>query len=360
MKAEMMCDRNQTDGAPIGECLAFRFIVGSVLTGTLCLMGFAANTLCFLVMWRDKHSLSMSLLLQGAVIADTAILWLLFISDSLPALEYVLPLLHGCSVTCRSITMVTTPMLYFAQTCAVWLALAVAATRYVALCKEGFSTILCSVQCARRLLVAIVILSVILTVPVTFDTKMTSQEQATKNKTDTAMTHRDRWYHDLYWNIAITLISYVIPLMCIVYIAGKLVVFLRSLRQMPCSLAAEYTSQNSHLTHMILALLVIVTMCYLPMVALAALRLTDRNVDTCGTLQYYLHSISRLFLAVNSSAKLFVFCLYADTFRTNLRMHVRGQHVGKNGENYSVFGGVYRCGNDVSEMTLISQLDTTT
>ena len=354
----MTPDRNQTDGTPtISECLAFRFVVASVLTGTLCLMGFAANTLCFLVMWRDKHSLSMSLLLQGAVVADTAILWLLFISDSLPALEYILPMLRGCSVTCRSITVITTPMLYFAQTCAVWLALAVAVTRYVALCKEGFSTMLCSVQCARRLLVAIVILSLVLAIPVTFDT---SQEQTTTNTTGTYTTHRDRWYHDLYWNVAITLISYVIPLMCIVYIAAKLVMFLRSLRKMPCTLAAEYASQNSHLTHMILALLVMVTTCYLPTVALMALRLTDRNADKCGMLQYYLKEVSRLFLAVNSSAKLFVFCLYVDTFRTNLRMHVHGQHVGKNGENYSVFGGVYRCGNDVSEMTLISQLDAAT
>ena len=350
--------RNETLGVTVTDCLAFRFVVGSVVTGVLCLMGFAANTLCFLVMWRDRHSLSMSLLLEGAIVAHTTVLWLLFIGDSLPALEYVLPLLQGCSVACRSIRVVIAPMLFFSQTCVVWLALAVAVTRYVALCKPALSTLICSVHCARKLLTAIVIASVILAIPVTFDANVTLQGQIATNKTDAVdMLSPDHWYHVLYWDIATTLLAYVIPLLVIMYMAGKLVVILRSLHKVPCSPTAEYAAQNSHLTHMLLALLVTVTVCYMPTVALTALRWTDRQTDTCGTLQYYLHTISRLFLAINSSTKLFVICLFVDTFRSNLCMHVRGQHVGKNGENYSVFGGVYRCGRDMSEMTLISQTD---
>ena len=355
-----MSEWNQSDWTLVSDCMAFRFVVGSVLTGALCLTGFAANTLCFMVMWREKHSLSMSLLLQGAVVADTAVLWLLFIGDSLPALEYILPLLQGCSIACHSITVVTTPMLFFAQTCVVWLALAVAAMRYVALCKPTFSTVLCSVQCARRLLTVIVIASVVLAIPASFDTNLTTQVQAITNKTHVQVSSQDHWYHVLYWNIATTSMAYAIPLLCIMYIAGKLTIVLRSLRNLPRSLAAEYASQNSHLTHMILSMLVIITICYLPTVTLTVVRWTDRQMDMCGTMQYYLHGISRLFIAINSSTKLFVFCLFVNTFRANLCMHVHGQHVSKNGENYSVFGGVYRCGNDMSEMTLISQTESRT
>ena len=51
-------------------CVLFNFVVHAVFVGVLCLLGFAADTLCFALLWREQCHTGLTFLLQASCLAD--------------------------------------------------------------------------------------------------------------------------------------------------------------------------------------------------------------------------------------------------------------------------------------------------
>ena len=105
------------------HCGLFAFIVDVLIMGSICVFGFAGNTLSFIVLWQEKNVTSTTFLLQAVIIADMAVIWMLFIGDVMPALAYAVPLLRDCHTVCGYVAAVTQPLLFLGQACVIWFTL---------------------------------------------------------------------------------------------------------------------------------------------------------------------------------------------------------------------------------------------
>ena len=360
------------------HCDLFQFVMDVALTGFLCLVGFAGNTLCFTVLWRQKHCTASMFLLQAILIADMVIIWMLFIEQSIPALAYVVPLLQNCSSVCQYLHRVTQPLLLLAEACLMWFTLQTVIVRYVVMCQPGYASRLCSVDWVRKQAIVTVIIGVIYFLPMTCHHVIKIRHIET-NSTSVDVALADNWWYQLvYLHIATYLLVYLIPILLLLYFAGRLLMVLHNVKRLRQVLATAYKAQSTDLTQILLVLAIMLFLCYLPTLVLkclagiqvVALTSTEKTYNSnpalheqtkqqemwngsCGDLHYYLAAFSRMFQALNSSLKVFIFCLFAKRFREVICNAICRP---AKASDANIFGGLYKCA-DMSEMTLISNID---
>ena len=375
------------DGIGYMYCGLFEFILKLVLTGSVCLVGFGANTVCFVGLWKDKQLSPTTFLIQAIIIADFAVIWMLFVGEAMPALGYVLPVLRDCTTVCGYVKAVTRPLLFLAHVCVVWFTLLTTINRYVVMCRPTQATHVCTVDYARKKVIITIICAVLLTLPMTFDSAVTLTYQVKDsngpaNTTTTSTTQEtleeNRWYRLVYLHILIMCVVYAMPILALMYLALRLWLILAALRRLRRAVAPTYRTQHMDTTQVSMTLAVVLVICYLPIIALKGVEWADdenghiHNNATCGKLQYYLATFSGLFLAINSSLKLLILGLFSPSFLRRLKTYWRccccsqtDQTAGKGKtrgieakpRDTSILDNMYKCA-DMSEMTLISHVDT--
>lgn len=368
------------------QCGLFEFIVDVILMGTLCVLGFAGNTLSFIVLWQERAgggggAGAGTLLLQAVVLADMAVLWTLFLGDVMPGLAYAVPLLRACHSVCGYVAAVSAPLLLLARLCALWLTLAAVAQRYVALCRPALAPLAATVSAARRHVLGIVLTAALVTLPQTFDSSLVvpgpgpgavagagadnhgghgHSINSSSHHTDIGIGEAEGvvlsehpMYRLLYLHIGLLICGHVIPLLALLYFSLRLTLGLQSVRRVRRALA-QHKADSLDMPQVLLTLAVTALICYCPLLARHAVEWSDgRALMLCGHLQYYLDSFSKMFLALNSSLKLLILCLFAKRFCRCLKDTFCSVSTSKS--DFNIFG-MYRC-QDASEMTLISQMD---
>ena len=350
-------------------CALFEFILKVVLIGLLCLLGFAGNTLSFVVLWRERSHTALTFLLQAVLLADLAVVWMLFIRDVVPGLGYVLPLLANCTTVCQHVAAVTRPLLFLARVCVVWLMLHAAVSRYLTLSRPSSLASVGTVDCARKQVILTLVTAFFFSIPLTFDSVLhVVHEQLGADNTDSMSSSstivepliHNKWYRTIYLYVVQFALLLLAPLLVIVYMTARLLQMLRSVRRLRRVLVPVHkNAQNAEMTQVVLTLCITLLVCYLPVTVLFILEWAHglSHVDaTCGHLLYYLQDFANMFLALNSSIKILIFCLFSEKFPKGVKsvfcVRRRAYQSIKNSE--SGFG--YKC-QDMSEMTLISQVD---
>lgn len=363
-------------------CALFEFILKAAFTGSVCLVGFAANTVCFMGLWKDRQFSPTTFLTQAIIIADFAVLWMLFVGESMPALGYVLPILRDCTTVCSYVKAVSQPLLFLSHVCVIWFTMMTAINRYIVMSRPAQADAVTTVDYARKKVILIIICAVLLTLPMTFDSAVTLTYQIKdKNGSSHGITREslkdNKWYRLLYLHAGIMFLVYVIPILTLFYVALRLWFILASLRRLRRAVAATYRTQHMDSTQVSMTLAVVLIICYLPLVSLKGVEWTDDHIGetlneaTCGKLQYYLATFSTLFLAINSSLKLVILSLFSPTFIRHLKHYwkciccsgsrekVKDTGIEVKSRDVSFMDGMYKC-SDMSEMTLISHMDTRT
>ena len=335
------------------QCGLFEFIVNVVLMGTLCVLGFAGNTISFIVLWQERAGAATAgtLLLQAVVLADIAVLWTLFLGDVMPGLAYVVPLLRACHTVCGYVAAISAPLLLFARLCSLWLTLVAVAHRYVALCRPALAPFVMTVAAARKHVTIGVVLAAVLTLPSTFHGSLMVEEASSNGSM--VILSEEPTYQLLYVHIVLLIVGHIIPLLGLLYLSLRMTLTLQSVRRLRRALA-QHKAGSLDMPQVLLTLAVTALICYCPLLARHAVEWNDgRMYLLCGHLQYYLDSFSKMFLALNSSLKLLILCLFAKHFCRCLKDTFCS--VGNTKSDFSIFG-MYHC-TDASEMTLISQMD---
>ena len=337
------------------ECMLFSFILDTLITGTLCMAGFAGNVLSFMVLWQEKSHASIMFLLEALIVADLTVIWMIFLQDVVPGLAYVIPLLRGCEEACRNIMFVTRPLLHLAKICVMWFTVCAAINRFIITCVPSQAPLICTVEFARRQVIIIMTIGIIFCVPFTFDMTL---------KIPLYDTHKDELvetlfnvslYQYIYVNGIVFFFALFLPLVITIYVCLKLVQLMNSMKRIRRAVANLYKSQNTEMSQVILTLCITLCICYIPSAIKCVLYWTQVVFEEhCGHLNFYLDSFLKLFLALNSSMKMVIFLLFAQGFSETLK-HTLCWHDPKKKEP-QIFG-MYKC-TDMSEMTLMSSVET--
>jgi len=129
------------DGPDDDPCLWFRFIVNTLLIGTLCLFGLFGNTLSLVVLERDRRNRVAVFLLQSLATADNLVLCAAFVE--LAVVHGLLPVVGRHDMTLASapyLIKYVNPVGCMVQSCAIWITVLLAVNRYIAVCRPFVAT----------------------------------------------------------------------------------------------------------------------------------------------------------------------------------------------------------------------------
>lgn len=338
------------------DCMLFSFIMDSVLTGTLCMTGFVGNVLSFMVLYQEKSHASIMFLLEALIVADIAVIWMIFIQDVVPGLAYVIPLLEGCELlACRNIIYVTRPVLHLAKFGVVWFTVCAAINRFIITCVPSQAPLVCTVEFARKQVIVIMVAGVLLHIPFAFDNTLLIPYSDIERGTDRATLYQLSLYQYIYINGIVFFFALFLPLVLTAYVCIKLVKLMNSMKRIRRAVANLYKSQNTEMSQVILTLCITLCICYIPSAIKCVLYWTQVTFEEeCGHLNFYLDSFLKLFLALNSSMKIVIFLLFAQGFAETLKHHSCWYDPKK--KEPQIFG-MYKC-TDMSEMTLMSNVET--
>jgi len=299
------------------DCLLFSFVLDSNIIGILCLIGFLGNILSFIVLWQEKHDLSIMFILEALVMADLTVIWMIFLQDVIPGLAYVVPVLRECKSACHKISQITRPLLWISQGCVLWLTASASLNQYMSTCYSSKANKICNLESARKQVASIIVFSVFIALPLTFDTTF-ELDQEFKNETIKLVDLKS--YQYIYINGIIFSLFLLIPISAIVVISIKSIqnfnTYLKK-RNEPSNICK---GNYSDIFQVIVTLCITIFICYIPSCIKCILQwtVTDFRED-CGFLNFYLDSFCKLFQALNSAMKIFIFSLFSQHFYETLK-----------------------------------------
>lgn len=350
---------------PDSACLLFEFILNFLITGSLCLVGFTGNTMCFITLWQHQQQHTpMTFLIQAIIIADLAVIWVVFVEKVVPGLGYAVPLLSDCQSACYKITAVTRPLSALAESCAIWLTVCAAVNRYVVMNRPLSSSLVGTLEFARKQVILVLACSVILILPLTFDSSI----KVAHIHLDTKVIHTESLrenslFKRIYLFGVLNVLILVIPWICVVYVGTRLGLVLHSVKRLHRAMANMNRAQNTEMTQVMLTLCITMGVCYMPAVIQGVVYWAHPDQPTtCGHLHYYLDNFCTMFKVLNSCLKLLIMCLFQpkfprllqDTFCSDLPCCCCCRRNTKSERNPGFRG--YRC-EDMSEMTLMSSCE---
>ena len=340
------------------DCALFDFIMASLITGLLCVLGFIGNTLSIVVLWQEKNHASLTFLMQALITSDIGFVWMVFIEDVVPGLALVIPLLRECTWVCRRGKYVTGPLRTLSQICVTWFTFCAAYNRQ-AVTSPSKAGVVCTLEFARKQVIVVLAAAVLLSVPVTFQStiKLPGSNGFNHNLTRHALVDNVR-YQQVYVHGVVFVAGTMIPLLLTSYMLLRLVRSSNSARMAGPGrrgFASTHKSENTEMTQVLLTLCITLLVCYTPTSIRSILHWTHPDIRApCGSLHYYLAAFCTMFLVLNSSIKVLIFSLFAGRFWDTLKQQFCWRKD-KPSPDHEIWG-MYRCA-DMSEMTLISHVE---
>lgn len=335
------------------NCELFDFILTSVITGLLCVLGFTGNTLSIIVLWQEKNHASLTFLMQALIISDIGFVWMIFIEDVIPGLALLIPMLRQCTWVCRHVKYVTCPLRTLSQICAAWFTFCAAYNRD-AVTVPSKAGIVCTLEFARKQVIVILAAAVLLSLPITFQSTIRMPVHVGGNITEVPIIENLR-YQQVYVHGVVFVLGMMLPFVLICYILAQLVRSSNTSSGTRRGFASTHKSENTEMTQVLLTLCISLIVCYTPSIICNLLHWSHPDlVAPCGSLHYYLAAFCTMFLVLNSSIKLVIFTLFAGRFWDTLR-HQFCWKKDKASPDHEIWG-MYRCA-DMSEMTLISHVE---
>ena len=346
------------------RCSQFDFWIESVFMGILILVGFVTNTVACGVLWQERSLTGPIFLIQSTIVADTVVLWMLFLSQSVPSLAYVITTLQNCDVICAHINTITRPLLFLAHSCSVYFVLFALRNRYAALCKSStLSASTSDFNCAKKQAVATLIIALLFALPMTMDGVVgLHQFFASNTNTSDEMLIENKLYFTIYLRGVVLVLFVVLPLCLVCYYSVRLALVVQSARSLRRLLEPGFKMENLDMTQVLLAMGSTLALCHLPQLCLHVMQLLqegDRHLQ-CGHLQMYLFGFTSLFVCINCSSKFFLLYIFGARFRGSLKRNfgkptkrIVGQMAAQ------VRPPIYKCG-DASEMTLMTTVESPT
>ena len=144
-------------------CQYFTFVICGLVAGTICILGLLGNLVSVIVLSRDSKAPVASFQLMALAVADNLFLALWFVHYSLRfVLDFAGPPVPTSLIYVRVHTFA---VLYTAQTWTIWLTVAIAFTRYMAVCWPYLALRFHNIDKVRLQIIVVTVLSVLYNLP---------------------------------------------------------------------------------------------------------------------------------------------------------------------------------------------------
>lgn len=312
-------------------CLLYKFIIYTVLVGTLCILGLIGNATAFIVFWQDKVKTSTSFLFQGLSFIDIVLLITAIPVYSVTPFIYYTTWFESYHIIAPYVLVYVFPLAFIAQTATIWLTVLVCVNRYIAVCKPYQASRLCTVNQARKQFALVLICSVIYNVPkfaeghITFNNKTQMMEPV-----PTAL-GQNTYYMIIYQNICYTVFMLIVPLLTLTLLNIRLITALKEIRKRRAEMQSMRQQQDNNVTLVLIIVVLVFTICQAPaLVTQIMWTVLTNSSRMCGGFQYYYSCISNLLVILNSSVNFLIYFFFNQRFRQVLLENICGRKPNNN------------------------------
>ena len=307
---------NETTMSEGSHCDAFEFIVFVVIIGLLCIIGIFSNMTSVFVFWKHKTETTVTFLLQMLAVCDLLLLcFSIFI--------YTVPAFAPDSEVAVKIPYHVWPFSLITHTCTVWITVLVTYTRYRAVCIPISPNQLNLTKQIKLQVTVLVGLAIVYNMPRFWEHQPIHNESEVHLNGNGSVNESTRSvnlgdivaYQIIYSNILYFPIMYIIPLVSLTYLNGRLIRALKAIKRKKKAMRVA-KSKDDNVTVIIVVIVMVFILCQTPallnQILWAAL---DQDKRTCGYFHYYYTRLSDILVIFNSSVNFFVYVLFGQKFR---------------------------------------------
>lgn len=317
------------------QCRLFRLILYTVAMGLLSLVGFAGNTISFLVLNKDKSTPVASFLLQSLAIADNTflVLWLIHyaVKDAIRFLE-ISQLDYPAWMYIRVYTF---PILYMGQMQTIWLTVVIALNRFMAVCLPYRAPHMCTINNVYKEVTVVTLFSIVYNIPRFFELQLHQIDG--KHEWNYTEFGSNIIYVKGYRDASYYLFTFILPLLILAFVNTKIIVAYRATQQrrqrMTSSLSARRVENDNNITLVMIMVVVIFMLCQAP--ARIVQMALGYKFNSCVDYQFYVIHISNTLEVLNSSVNFLIYCIFHKRFRDILQQHFCCGPLATNGRRNS-------------------------
>ena len=318
------------------NCHLYRFIVHTLIIGTLVVVGIIGNSLTFVVFWKGNFKSSTTFLFSSLSLIDSAHLLTVFPLFTWPAfVDYMgwTRWLHASLLPYFQVYLF--PTILLTKTAAIWVVVLVAMNRYIIVCLPLRAPQLCTVSKVKIQLAAVLIAAMLYNIPKFAETRVIyyaihTSNNGTSTKAVAKFTKfgEMRQFFFVYDCICLFVFLVVLPILTLTVITIRLIRAMKAHRRMQLEMQSRSLQNDSNVTFSLLIVVIAFIACQVPtFVAHVLWKVLPFKEIYCGGSIFHLVPITNMLVILNSSINFVIYIIANKAFRDVLTEKVFGRRT---------------------------------
>ena len=311
------------------DCCLEKFIVYSLIVGTLVVVGIIGNSLTFVVFWKGNFKSSTSFLFLTLALIDSALLLAIFTSFTMSAFVDYTGLLQSFSSIYSYLRVYVLPSALLAKTATIWVIVLIAINRYIIVCLPLRASQWCTISKVKIQLAVVLIAAVLYDIPpfvefrVVHYTIVTSSN-GTSGRTSVGWTRfgEHRSLYRFYCSVCLLIFLLVLPILILTVLTIRLIKAMNAHRRMQLEMQSRSLPDDSNVTFALVIVVIVFIVCQVPTCVCSVLLDVFQLEYTCGSVVFYLGCIADILVIFNSAINFIIYILTNRRFRDVLLKHV--------------------------------------
>ena len=291
-------------------------IVGNIIS----LLGIMGNILSISVLANRRMRSSTSYYLIALAVFDTVVLISMMLFLAIPTIGPATGLFQGYNKAYPYIHPFAYPIALISQTCSIYTTVAFTVERYIAVCKPLHAANMCTINRAKKVIVAVMACCILFNIPRMFEYEIHVLEEFDPVTNTTHVRNvrtslgKNKLFKRVYFMYLHTIVMVILPFVVLLLLNIFLIRAVNNSRQAHGKVCAK-TRKENNLTVMLISVVVVFLLCQVPSIPdnifMAILPQEQQN-----TLPYItLTSISQVLSILNSAVNFYLYCVFGNKFR---------------------------------------------
>ena len=310
-------------------CCLERFILYSLIVGTLVVVGIIGNSLTFVVFWKGNFKSSTSFLFLSLSILDSVLLLAVFTMYTMSTFVEYTGLLQSFSKIYPYLIVYVLPSALLAKTATIWVIVLIAINRYIIVCRPLMAQRWCTLSKVKIQLAVVLIAAVLYDIPPFAECRVEhytifTSSNGTSDRTRVALTRfgQHRSFYRVYRSLFLLIFLLVLPILILTVITFRLIKAMKAHRRMQLEMQSRSQPDDSNVTFSLVIVIIVFIACQVPTFADRVVHNVMLLDSTCGSVVFYLRCISDILVIFNSAINFIIYIFTNRRFRDVLLKHV--------------------------------------
>ena len=317
------------------DCNLYRFIVYTLIVGTLVVVGIIGNSLTFVIFWKGNFKSSTTFLFSSLSLIDSAHLLTVFPFLTVTAFVDYTGWLPGYASLQPYFIAYLYPTILLTKTAAIWVVVLVAINRYIIVCLPLRATQWCSVSKVKIQLAVVLIVAVLYTIPKYAETRVAYYTIRMRNNDTLHATVVEftsfgevRLFYRVYDNILLLIFLMVLPILTVTVITIRLGKAMKAHHRMQLEMQSGSQQNDSNVTFSLVIVVIVFIAWQVPTCVLSVLfEVLPYNTIQCGGVVLYMEPIVNMLVTFHSSINFVIYIIANKSFRVVLLENVCGRRT---------------------------------